>query len=153
MSSMIKTKFGNAYLTPKGYYKVNNKFLHRLVFEDFYQINLDEEFDEPMVVHHIDEDKTNNEIWNLDIMPRSDHMILHKKGKPKSENHKINRSKSTNTSGFFRVYKEINKKYKQGFRWRYDYRENGKRNQISSVDLDGLKEKVIAKGLKWKVID
>ena len=65
----IKTKYGNANLNKWGYYAITSrkegnhgKLLHRVIFEDFYNIKLDEEFPEGIHIHHIDEDKTNNEI-------------------------------------------------------------------------------------------
>lgn len=35
----------------------------------------------------------------------------------------------------------------------YGYYENGKRRYLSSVNLDKLKEKVLAKGLLWLELD
>ena len=60
-------------------------------------------------------------------------------------------SKSRNTTGFFRVYKQPNTAYKQGFQWVYKYYdENGKRRLISSTDIKKLEKKVEKKGLKWQ---
>lgn len=54
-----------------------------------------------------------------------------------------------NSSGIYRVSKQYNSKLKQGFCWRYDYCENGHTTSITSVDLNKLKEKVLAKDLEW----
>lgn len=79
-SSVVKTKFGNARLDSYGYYRITSKkegnhmkLLHRLIFEDFYNIQLPE----GIVIHHDDENKTNNEIWNLIPMSAQEHMSLH----------------------------------------------------------------------------
>lgn len=87
----IKTKFGNASIGNHGYYyitsrkgKNSKKLLHRLIFEDFYNINLDEEFPEGVVIHHHNEDKLCNEIWNLVPMSRQEHANLHKEERIKS---------------------------------------------------------------------
>lgn len=61
-------------------------------------------------------------------------------------------SKKQNTTGYYRVIQQKNKNYKQGFIWRYQYYENRKRKNICSVDIDKLKEKVLAKGLIWMKI-
>lgn len=68
---------------------------------------------------------------------------------------KISKSKSKvqNTSGYYRVCKAKNKRYKQGFRWSYQYYENGKHKEISSVDIKKLEEKVKEKGLEWEELN
>lgn len=58
-----------------------------------------------------------------------------------------------NTSGYYRVNKRKNAKYKQVFIWCYAYREGGKVKQILSVSVDKLEEKVKAKGLPWIKFD
>ena len=80
-------------------------------------------------------------------------------GKKHSEKTKEKISKSklkstyANTTGFLRVSKVKRDCLKQGFEWRYIYRENGKSKIINSVDLNKLKEKVLAKGLEWRVLN
>lgn len=200
MSTTIQTKYGTAKLNPNGYYWItsgkegnNRKLLHRLIFEEYYNISLDEEFPEGVYIHHLDENKTNNEIWNLVPMSPSEHTTLHNIGKTHSEetrrkiseNHadtggekngffgkkhseetkkhlseirkgiplsyeqRINVSKSRNTTGFFRVSKKKEKCTKQGFIWVYTYYEGNKRKTVSSISIDILKERVLAKGLEW----
>lgn len=87
MSTAISTKFGSAKINNEGYYQIksrkegnNGKLLHRLIFEDFYNIKLDEEFPEGIVIHHLNEDKLCNEIWNLVPMTLKEHLSLHNKG-------------------------------------------------------------------------
>lgn len=60
---------------------------------------------------------------------------------------------NTNTTGYYRVHKDKNKKYVQGYLWRYHYFENGKHKSIRRMDLNKLKEEVLARGLKWEILD
>lgn len=71
------------------------------------------------------------------------------KGKHHSEEIKQKMSEVRNTSGYLNVYKNKTKECKQGFVWKYTYYEDGKQKAISSVDIEKLKQKVKAKGLKW----
>lgn len=59
-------------------------------------------------------------------------------------------SATMNSTGYYRVTKVKSKTTKQGFLYAYQYYDNNKRKQIRAVNLDKLKEKVIAKGLTWK---
>lgn len=74
------------------------------------------------------------------------------KDKTLSEEHKIELSKSQNTTGYYRVHKQKRKLCKQGFSWRYNYYEDGKQKHIDSVDIKKLEEKVKAKGLEWRCL-
>lgn len=195
MSTTIQTKYGTARLRKDGYYYISasstghsNKLLHRCIFEDFYNINLKEEFPESIHIHHVDGDKTNNEIWNLIPISHGEHAALHRKGKKMSEEnkkalskankgrkltdehkHKLSIShlgnvrsneekkkisKTTTSTGFFRVFKAKNKNYKQGFYWIYQYYPKGSKVQkpISSTNLLKLKDKVLKKGLEWCIV-
>lgn len=186
----IKTKFGTAYVNSSGYLVISswkegncNKFVHRLVFEDFYQTKLPEN----IVIHHIDGNKLNNEIWNLEPMTNAEHSAMHQRGvkftkerckniskakkgfkfteesKQKMRDAKIGkrqsmetiiaRSKTCNTTGIFRVYIRKNKSCKQGWNYCYNYTENGKRKELHSIDIHKLKQKVISKGLDWIILD
>lgn len=65
---------------------------------------------------------------------------------------KIEMSRKKNTSGFYNVSKEKNKRCKQGFIWSYsyiDYTDN-KRRKIQSIDIKKLEQKVKEKGLYWE---
>lgn len=74
-------------------------------------------------------------------------IIIHNKH---SLNHRVNLSKSQNTSGYYRVSKQRKKCYAQGFTWAYSYYgDDGKQRHITSVNIDNLKEKVLSKGLEW----
>lgn len=153
--SKIKTKFGTAKINAHGYYHISSKkegnatkVLHRLVFEDFYNIDLNEEFPEGVVIHHEDGNKLNNEIWNLVPMSKEEHTTLHNRNQHSFER-RLNNSKSQNTTGYYRVSKNYSKSCNQGFRWSYNYREGNTQKSIRSVDINKLKEKVLEKGLEW----
>ncbi|MBQ6099004.1 MAG: hypothetical protein IJL02_03985 [Methanobrevibacter sp.] len=62
-------------------------------------------------------------------------------------------SKSRNSTGLYRVSKLNDSNCKQGFRWRYTYWENNKHNLISATSIKKLKEKILKKGLEWRVLD
>ena len=175
MTTAIKTKYGNASVDAQGYYVIHSnekgnrgKKLHRLIFEDFYQIKLPAD----IVIHHEDGNRLNNKIWNLVPMTHAEHSSIHscthteefKRNLSESmkgeKNHMygtknslktmLKRSKTLNRSGYFRVMKIKKDGAKHGFTWLYTYYdENGKRKRITSVDLKKLEEKVKAKGLEW----
>ena len=161
----INTKFGKATISQSGHYVISSrkegnhqKTLHRLIFEDFYNINLEKEFpNQKIIVHHIDGNKLNNDISNLDIMEWGEHTALHKTGtagKTHTECAKQKMSKMKNTTGFYRVIKEKSKSFTQGFRWAYQYYvAPNNRKTIASVDLNKLMKKVIDNGAIWKIID
>ena len=59
-----------------------------------------------------------------------------------------NKIPSDNTSGYRGIIKKIDKDYKQGFRWVFSVKINGKRKSIkSSIDLD----KLIKFADQWKI--
>ena len=128
---------------------------------------------EGYVIHHIDGDSTNNCILNLLMLTNEHHASLHNTGRTFSEEHKQklgrNQSGANNhmygkhhdlahnlqvsnkmgSTNYFRVYKHKNPRCSQGFVWRYQYFEEGKRKSFTSVSIEKLKEKVLAKGLEW----
>ena len=162
MSETLNTKWGNANIDNKGYYVITSykegnhlKRLHRLIAEEYFGdwINDSDDFFD---IHHIDGDKTNNCILNLEPMPHEDHNRLHSKGenhpnygKHLSEGTTKKMSEAQNTSGYYRVSKIKNTTYKQGVQWRYQYYENGKHKSINSADTTKLEERVKSKGLPW----
>ena len=154
----IQTKFGTAVPDDRGYYWISSRaegnhrrLLHRLVFEDFYQIKLPKHIH----IHHLDEDKSNNEIWNLIPMTPAEHNKLHHCGRISSIKDMIVKSISKNSSGYFRVSKIRRKAMKQGFFWAYQYYDkNNVRRNIRSVDIKKLEKKVKENGLPWfKITD
>ena len=157
----IKTKYGTASISNQGYYYITtneygfrNQLLHRLIMADAIGCGILSNY----VVHHIDGDKLNNDLSNLELLTNEEHTSLHHKGKDGywkdknfSDEHKLNISKSMNTTGYFRVSKSQCKSCKQGFMWAYIYLdENGKRKEIKSVDIKKLEEKIKTKGLEWR---
>ena len=76
----MQTKYGKAGINSEGYYTIHStkegnhgKKLHRLIFEEFYQITLPSN----IVIHHCDHNKLNNNIWNLIPMTREEHTAYH----------------------------------------------------------------------------
>lgn len=73
----------------------------------------------------------------------------------KNNNKKKKRKKNTNyipqknKTGYYRVDKQSGKRYKNGFIYRYSYRENNKYKYLKSTNIKKLKNKVIKKGLPW----
>lgn len=63
------------------------------------------------------------------------------------------KSRAYNSTGFFKVYKNNDDRYLQGFRWHYSWTEDGKRKEIASVSILDLEKKVRAKGLHWEILD
>ena len=154
----IQTKYGRANINEYGYYRINSskegnhlKLLHRLIFEDFYNIKLPSHIE----IHHEDGNKLNNEIWNLVPMTKSEHIKLHiKKGdipfysKPQPLSHKQNISRAYTNTGVFRVSFDS----KNGVMYAY-YGSENKRSWIRAVTLSHLKEKVLERGFEWVVLD
>jgi len=170
MNEVLHTKWGNARINKHGYYHITSrnegncmKLLHRLIYEDFWSVKLPPQIE----VHHKNGDKLCNCILNLEAIAKSEHIALHNKGRSHSEQsrNKISNakkgtiisdetrrkmSKTKTSTGFFRVHKQKKNNCNQGFTWRYMYvDENGKRKAISNVNLNKLKENVLAKGLEW----
>ncbi len=157
---ILHTIFGTAKVPDGRYYKItskkegnHNKYLHRLIYERFWGVELPQEIH----IHHKDGNKLNNCILNLEAIPQSNHRSLHMtidnsfKGKKHTDETCIKLSNLRNTTGYFRVSTCKKKEVKQGYLWVYSYYdENNKRHHISSVSLDKLKEKVLANGLEWR---
>lgn len=169
----VTTKYGTAVISDRGYYRISStkegncgKYLHRLIFEDFYKVCLLDD----SIIHHKDENRLNNDIDNLELMSREKHVRLHHKGKivsketgdklrralkgkKQSFDSKLKSSKKLTKDpdcNYFRVSKHSDKRKKQGFLYRYQYYgKDGKRHCISSISIENLKEKVLAKGLEW----
>ena len=146
----INTKFGKAYFDGERYIIrnknsiYNNKGLHKAIYEDYHKCTLLPKTH----VHHIDKNPLNNSIENLQILSSSEHLKLH--GQSKELSTKIKQSKSTNTSGYFRVCKLKEKRRPNSDSWRYLYREDNKQKAITAKTIPELEKKVKAKGLHWQ---
>ena len=97
MSKTLHTKFGTAKISKNAYYRIisekegnYSKYLHRLIWEDFYGCEVPKGY----VIHHRNHIKTDNCILNLQLMKNSDHNKLHKKDVPLSGETKQKISKS-----------------------------------------------------------
>lgn len=57
-----------------------------------------------------------------------------------------------NTTGYYHVSKIKTKRTKQGFTFRYSYKQDGKQKMIDNVDINKLEKEVKKRGLVWKKI-
>lgn len=95
MSETLHTKYGTANITSDGYYRITTskegnltKVLHRLIAADYFGDWINDP-DDYFEIHHIDGDKTNNCVLNLEPLHPSDHHRLHAIGKhPSKESRK-----------------------------------------------------------------
>lgn len=85
-----KTYNENGYICKyvKGYNKKGNVKMHRAVMEE----HLGRKLSPDEVVHHVDGDKTNNEISNLVVMTRQAHSSLHRGLQAEKEDDAISRA-------------------------------------------------------------
>lgn len=158
-----KTKYGRVGLSLDGYYKVTSikegncgKYLHRLIYEEEYG-----KIPDGYHIHHKDGDKLNNNIDNLECLSASNHGKTHKHSIETRHNlskMKTGTSRPTNSTGYYRVFTEKDKGYKQGFCYVYEVdtsRLDGKRKKkkIRRVDLSDLEKAVKEAGYEWKKID
>ena len=75
-------------------------------------------------------------------------------GKHHSEETKRKMSLSRNSTGYRRVSLVMCPDCKSGKKYRYRYyNDDGNRKEISSVNLEKLKEKVLEKGLPWEKLN
>lgn len=158
----MRTKYGVAKINPQGYYRItsgkegnNNKMLHRLVWEDWYGKPVPKN----CVIHHINNNKVDNRIQNLQCVPKNVHDKFHRKMDNRfgennpfhNKNHtlesNLQHSLKANTTGYFRVTTD---KTRQGkLQYVYRYYENYKPKKLKSISLELLEQKVRAKGLEW----
>lgn len=158
-----KTKYGRIGLSSSGYYIVTSvkegnchKPLHRLIYEEKFG-----KIPDGYHIHHKDGNKLNNNIDNLECLSPSNHGKSHKHNIETRHNlskMKIGTSRPTNSTGYYRVFTEKDKKYKQGFCYVYEVdtsRLDGKRikKKIRRVNLSDLEKAVKEAGYEWKKID
>lgn len=94
-NTMLKTKYGNAKIQKDGYYMITSgkegnhgKLLHRLIWEDWYKKPVPDGY----VIHHINGNKTDNRIQNLQCVSKEAHTRFHHKGRNYSDEFKRQRS-------------------------------------------------------------
>ncbi|MBQ6219975.1 MAG: HNH endonuclease [Methanobrevibacter sp.] len=152
VKSKMYTRFGTCLINGEGYYEVasvkegnQDKLLHRLIYMDFYGVDLPSNIH----IHHRNNRKLDNCILNLEAIPASDHARLHRTGAKMSEETKLLMSKARSKTNIFHVSKEKSKGCRQGFIYKYQYFEDGVRKKMRAVDLEVLKSKVLDKGLPW----
>lgn len=146
---LLLTEFGRAKIDAHGYYIItsrkegnNGKLLHRCIFEKFHG-NIPKNY----VIHHRDGDKLNNCILNLELLTSEKHNSIHN-----LDNEEVHRKMSLvrNTTGYRNVGIKKNSHCKHGFIYRYRYYEDKVRKEIYCVSIEGLREKVLSKGLVWE---
>ena len=59
--------------------------------------------------------------------------------------------KISNT-GFYKVSKQKNARYKLGYMYTYEYKKNDKHSYLKATTLEKLRKKVIGKGYEWRPI-
>ena len=139
----IKTKLGIASLDNNGYYWItsrkegnHHKFLHRLIWEDFYGFKIPKGFH----IHYKNHIKIDNCILNLQLIKEYDHYMIHNLGE-NSCWYGRNHSDETKLKA---------KKYKNGFCWAYQWiNEQGKSRRIKARTIDELKQRVLSRNLEW----
>lgn len=158
MNKTLNTKWGRAKVNSHGYYEITTskegnygKLLHRLIFEDFYGVKIPKGY----VIHHIDLNKLNNDIRNLQCVLEKNHIRFHMSGnKNRCNKHhtdetkvKIGKAVTGDKNGMFNSCIKIHKRKRndntQGFTWVAEpYTDKGKK-PIQSVNLDICIKKVI----------
>ena len=73
--------------------------------------------------------------------------------KVRTREHALSLANAHNSTGFLHVTKEKNNAFKQGFRWVYRCKSNGKIITLTSTSIERLKEKVLYRGFEWKILD
>lgn len=146
----MKTKYGNTSIDTLGYYIITGgiykwQYLHKIIYENIFG-----SIPKNCIIHHIDNNKLNNEPTNLQCMTRSFHKWYHDYFWKEDISIKLSKSKQkSNSSGYYRVIKIKDKTYKQGFIWSYQYMLNKRQRKISAVSLKKLKKKVLKAGFTW----
>ena len=132
------------YIDNQGYMRFNIKVNDKVVTIHEHKLNalinnsLHDVFNKDNDVHHDDRCRLNNEPDNLVVMPKPEHMSLHK---PSLETRQKMSEVKLNPCIRIRKYKD--KSCKQGFRWfAQPYTKDGK-IKLSSVDLNKCIKKVI----------
>lgn len=112
----LNTKYGKVRINKKGYYRIITskegnwgKYLHRLIFEDFYGY-IPNGYD----VHHKNGNKLDNCILNLQLIRHDKHTSIHHKHKKVSPE-TIEKMVKSSTKDYARIVKNGMKGNKQNY--------------------------------------
>lgn len=138
---VVITPWGRAKINTGGHYRITSvkegfykMYVHVLIWEAFYERKRPNDYD----IHHVDSNKLNNAIQNLQCVEHSKHMSFHNKGKEAwnkdknlSKEHKQNLSKnhadfSGKNNPRWKNYARITKKSSKNNKPNYVIRYKGK---------------------------
>ena len=163
----MKSKFGNVGLNQAGYQIITSakegnlkKRVHRLIWEDWYGKPVPKGY----VIHHINEDKADNRIQNLQCVSNANHIRFHhkgkkckpftdehkkklgeaKKGKPLSEEHKLKISESNKGKHLLKNARVVKNGMGNNGKQNYGLRHNGKMiaQSISKEKLEAMAKEI-----------
>ena len=133
---VVKTFWGNAKIHIYGRYQItsakegfNNKYVHRLIWEAFYEKEIPEGYD----IHHVDGNKLNNSIQNLQCVEHSKHLSFHNR----RENNSMWRKTGENSSRWKNYARIVKYGFNTSGKQVYALRFNGKR-LTTSMNLHKL---------------
>ena len=115
----MKTEYGKFHINKQGYY-VKNIYLHNLVWVNFYGKPVPDGY----AIHHINGDKTDNRIQNLQCVERKTHSRFHNKGRRHSEKSKKQISESKKGYNHTEETKQKLSKWRKGRKWTPKQRES-----------------------------
>lgn len=130
VKKVLHTKYGTARINKHGYYVITSykegnggKLLHRLIYEEHRG-----EIPNGYVIHHIDENKLNNDVNNLLAILLDEHLTLHHRNKIISEEskEKMSESKKGNKNPRWKNYARIVKSRFNRGKQTYNLKYNGK---------------------------
>ena len=110
----IKTKFGICSINNQGYYHVTSnkegnqgKLLHILIWEDWYGKSLPKGYD----IHHLNKNRIDNRIQNLQCVEHKTHTSFHHKGKTISFDTRMKISNAQKEDKCWLYRKDVNPNY------------------------------------------
>lgn len=153
----MKTKWGNAKICNEGYYKITskkegncNKLLHRLIATDYFGDWINDP-EEPFDIHHIDGNKLNNCVLNLEPIPHDEHIRLHQKNKIMAEETKRKISEFRKGISFSDEHKRNISEAKKGKHYSNETCMNmsKSRNSTGYFRVTKVKSKTCKQGFTW----
>ena len=133
---IMNTDYGKFHINKQGYY-VKNVYLHNLVWVNFYGKPVPKGY----VIHHINEDKTDNRIQNLQCVKSSTHTRFHMKGKKLSEDTKNKMSETKKGYNHSIETRQKLSKYKKGRKWTPNQRRAYEKRfmNIATINKRGIR--------------